>query len=64
MDGEGIPVLAAGQIQGYFSSRSKQPAMTAQLIQQIVHQLDQKCRDVSSRLYVPANETKGIAAAG
>lgn len=45
MGAEGIAVLAAGQIQTYFGWRPAQPSMTAQLIQQIVHQLDQKCRD-------------------
>jgi Nuclease-related domain len=62
LDGQGIAVLAAGQIQSYFASRPKQPAMSAQLIQQIVHQLDQKCRDVSPRSYVPAS--KSVATAG
>lgn len=50
-DGEGIPVLAAAQIQGYFASRPGQPAMSAHLIQQIVRQLDQKCRDLPPRAY-------------
>jgi hypothetical protein len=40
-----VPVLAAGEIQGYFASRPRQESMTAQLVRQIVHQLDQKCRD-------------------
>jgi hypothetical protein len=53
-DGEGIPVLAGGQIQGYFASRPRQPLMSAELIQRIVHQLDQKCRDVAPRSGVSA----------
>ncbi len=47
--GEGIAVLAGGQVQGYFASRPKQTLMSAELIQRIVHQLDQKCRDVAPR---------------
>jgi hypothetical protein len=47
MGAEGIPVLAAGQIQSYFGSRSAHAAMSPQLIGQIVRQLDQKCRDSS-----------------
>src|SRR5688572_23074834 len=50
-DGEGIPVLACGQVQGYFASRPRQPSMSAELIQRIVHQLDQKCRDIAPRTY-------------
>jgi hypothetical protein len=49
VEGEGIPVLAAGQIQGYFSARPKQPLMSPELIRQIVVQLDQKSRDVQPR---------------
>lgn len=63
VDGDGIPVLAAGQIQGYFSSRPNHPLMSAQVIQQIVHQLDQKCRDVSPRSY-PQGQSTGVAPAG
>jgi hypothetical protein len=53
-DGEGIPVLAAGQVQGYFASRPRLPLMSPELIQRIVHQLDQKCRDVAPRSGVSA----------
>jgi hypothetical protein len=59
-----IPVLALGEIQGYFSSRPKQPEMTAQLVRQIVHQLDQKCRDVAPRSYGQASQASKVIAAG
>src|SRR5688500_6158597 len=39
-DAEGIPVLSAAQIHGYFASRPAQPVMSAHLIQQIVRELD------------------------
>jgi hypothetical protein len=58
-----IPVLAAGEIQGYFSSRPRQDEMTAQLVRQIVYQLDQKCRDASPRAYGPGHAAAEIAAA-
>ena len=58
-----IPVLAAGEIQGYFSSRPKHPEMTAQLVRQIVHQLDQKCRDVAPRSYGREAAASEVAAA-
>jgi hypothetical protein len=48
---DSIPVLAVGEIAGYFSSQPKQPEMTAQLVRQIIHQLDRKCRDVAPRSY-------------
>jgi hypothetical protein len=62
-DGEGVPVLAGGQVQGYFASRPKQPFMSAELIQRIVHQLDQKCRDVPPRSYPQGKESSEAAAA-
>jgi hypothetical protein len=52
---DGMPVLAAGQVEAYFASRPRNPSMTPQFIQQIVHQLDQKCRDVAPRSY-PRNQ--------
>lgn len=58
-----IPVLAVGEIQGYFSSRPKQPEMTAQLVRQIVHQLDQKCRDVAPRAYGQGSPASDMAPA-
>lgn len=58
-----IPVLAVGEIQGYFSSRPKLPEMTAQLVRQIVFQLDQKCRDVAPRSYGPAAAATEVAPA-
>ena len=58
-----IPVLAVGEIQGYFSSRPKQPEMTAQLVRQIVHQLDQKCRDVAPRAYGEGSPASAMAPA-
>jgi hypothetical protein len=52
-----IPVLAVGEIPAYFSSQPKQPEMTAQLVRQIVHQLDRKCRDLAPRSgTVPAGD--------
>jgi hypothetical protein len=51
---DGVPVLAAGQVQTYFSSQPKHPAMTPELIRQIVVQLDQKSRDVQPRSYPAA----------
>jgi hypothetical protein len=62
-EGEGIPVLAGGQVQGYFASRAKLPLMSAELIQRIVHQLDQKCRDVSPRSYPQGKEASEVAPA-
>jgi hypothetical protein len=59
-----IPVLAVGEIQGYFSSRPKQPEITAQLVRQIVHQLDQKCRDVAPRSHGQAGQAPEMAPAG
>ncbi|HEX6317377.1 MAG TPA: nuclease-related domain-containing protein [Burkholderiales bacterium] len=59
-----IPVLAVGEIQGYFSSRPKQPEMTAQLVRQIVHQLDQKCRDVAPRAHGQARPASEMAPVG
>lgn len=59
-----IPVLAVGEIQGYFASRPKQAEMTAQLVRQIVHQLDQKCRDVAPRSYGQAGRASDMAPAG
>jgi hypothetical protein len=58
-----IPVLAVGEIQGYFASRPKQPEMTAELVRRIVHQLDQKCRDVAPRAYGMGSEAAQVAAA-
>ena len=56
---DSVPVLAVGEIAGYFSSQPKQPEMTAPLVRQIVHQLDRKCRDVAPRSYpaVPAGDS-------
>lgn len=61
-EGDGIPVLAGGQVQGYFASRARLPLMSAELIQRIVHQLDQKCRDVAPRSYPRGQEGSEIAA--
>ncbi|MGH8741398.1 MAG: nuclease-related domain-containing protein [Burkholderiales bacterium] len=60
---EGMPVLAAREIQAYFTSRPNLPLMSAQLIQQIVHQLDQKCRDVAPRACAQPQEGPGVQAA-
>jgi hypothetical protein len=57
-----VPVLSAGEIQGYFATRQKQPEMTAELVRRIVHQLDQKCRDVAPRSY-PGKVSSEVAAA-
>ncbi len=48
---DGIPVLAGGEIQGWFASRPKSALMSPELIQQVVRQLDQKCRDASPRAH-------------
>jgi hypothetical protein len=37
--------------------------MSAELIQRIVHQLDQKCRDVSPRSYPQGKEASEVAPA-
>ena len=53
--GEGIPVLNEKQAKGYFSKR-RGPEPSTRLIQQITHQLDQRCRDVAPR--APATEDR------
>ena len=61
---EGMPVLAAGQIEAYFASRPRNPSMTPQFIRQIVHQLDQKCRDVAPRSYPRSQDGPSFEPAG
>jgi hypothetical protein len=53
-----IPVLAVGEIPGYFASRPKQPEMSAQLVRQIVQQLDQKSRDAALRSHERPEKVK------
>jgi hypothetical protein len=48
--GEGIPVLNEKQAKGYVTKR-RGPDLAAKLLQQIAHQLDQRCRDVAARAY-------------
>jgi hypothetical protein len=43
--GNGLPVLAAGQLASYF--RGLSPTMDEQLIRRVAHQLEQRCRDVT-----------------
>jgi hypothetical protein len=45
----GVVVLASGQIASYFAS--SRPTLDAKLIQQIAHQLEQRCRDVTPAAY-------------
>jgi hypothetical protein len=58
---DGIPVLAAGQVQSYFTSRPKDERMSAELIRRIVHQLDQKCRDVQPSLAASQSARRAIS---
>ncbi len=52
--GEGIPVLNGKDARGYFTW-ARGPALSAKLVQQIAHQLEQRCRDVAPRAYAQAD---------
>jgi hypothetical protein len=49
--GKGIPVLTGKWVASYFPGARTRSALDPQLIQRIVHQLDQRCRDVAPRSY-------------
>lgn len=49
--GQGIPVIGSGEIRGYFGKRGSRSPLSEQLVRRIVHQLDQRCRNVEPRAY-------------
>jgi hypothetical protein len=52
---EGIAVLNPKNAGGYFKRTGKQP-LSEKLIKQIVHQLDQRCRNVTPKAYTAPDE--------
>lgn len=53
--GDGIPVLAGTNCRNFFL-KSNAPPLSDKLVQQIIHQLDAKCRDVEPRAYMPMKD--------
>jgi Nuclease-related domain len=48
-----VPVLASSNLRSYFAKQRGAP-IEPQLVRQIVHQLDNRCRDVALKTYKPA----------
>ena len=52
----GIPVITGKQVESFFKKYAGSAQLNQQLVQRIVHQLDQRCRNVAPRAYKAGQE--------